>query len=153
RELREIFRLETERTISNDWVIRHKGRYLQLQPGNPRLWSYEKQGAGMRMGGWNDGGVLPRRADQVYGNIRVRTEDISIPRACPTGRCIAKSAERPPLAAGLQEHENLGSEDQDRNAARWNTHFRFALKTGLRFSAHSNDNLNPKKGDISIELR
>jgi len=33
RELREIFRLETERTISNDWVIRHNGRYLQLQPG------------------------------------------------------------------------------------------------------------------------
>src|SRR5215471_13181233 len=34
RELREIFRLETERTISNDWVIRHEGRYLQLQPSH-----------------------------------------------------------------------------------------------------------------------
>jgi len=36
RELRQVFRLETERTISNDWVIRHEGRYLQLQPGNRR---------------------------------------------------------------------------------------------------------------------
>jgi hypothetical protein len=36
QELRQIFRLETERTISNDWVIRHAGRYLQLQPGNRR---------------------------------------------------------------------------------------------------------------------
>ncbi len=36
KELREIFRLETERTISNDWVIRHEGRYLQLQPGSRR---------------------------------------------------------------------------------------------------------------------
>jgi len=36
RELQAIFRLETERTISNDWVIRHEGRYLQLQPGNRR---------------------------------------------------------------------------------------------------------------------
>jgi transposase len=36
RQLREIFRLETERVISNDWVIRHEGRYLQLQPGNRR---------------------------------------------------------------------------------------------------------------------
>jgi len=36
RELREIFRLETERTISNDWVIRHQGRYLQLNPGAKR---------------------------------------------------------------------------------------------------------------------
>ena len=32
RELRQIFRLETERRISNDWVIRHNSRYLQLQP-------------------------------------------------------------------------------------------------------------------------
>ena len=36
RELREIFRLETERTISNDWVIRHEGRSLQLQPSHRR---------------------------------------------------------------------------------------------------------------------
>jgi transposase-like protein len=36
RELRQIFRLETERTVGNDWVIRHGGRYLQLQPGPRR---------------------------------------------------------------------------------------------------------------------
>lgn len=36
RELRQIFRLETERTISNDWVIRDAGRSLQLQPGQRR---------------------------------------------------------------------------------------------------------------------
>jgi hypothetical protein len=36
RELRQIFRLETERTISNDWVIRHEGRYRQLNPGQKR---------------------------------------------------------------------------------------------------------------------
>ena len=36
RELREIFRLESERTISNDWVIRHQGRYLQLHPRQRR---------------------------------------------------------------------------------------------------------------------
>ena len=33
RELRQIFRLETERAIGNDWVIRHGGRSLQLQSG------------------------------------------------------------------------------------------------------------------------
>lgn len=36
RELREIFRLETERTISNDWVVRHDGRCLQLHPKQQR---------------------------------------------------------------------------------------------------------------------
>jgi hypothetical protein len=28
----------------------------------------------------------------------------------------------------------------------WNTHLRFALTTGLRFSAHSNENTKHKKG-------
>jgi transposase len=36
RELRQIFRLETERRISNDWVIQHDGRSLQLKPGQQR---------------------------------------------------------------------------------------------------------------------
>ncbi len=35
-ELDQVFRLETERTISHDWVIRHNGRWLQLQPGQRR---------------------------------------------------------------------------------------------------------------------
>src|SRR5436190_12287010 len=40
----------------------------------------------------------------------------------------------------------------DRSAARWNTHLRFALTTGLRFSAHSNENTTTQKGDISNKL-
>ncbi len=34
--LNEIFRLETERWVSNDWVVRYEGRYLQLQPPSRR---------------------------------------------------------------------------------------------------------------------
>ena len=36
RELRQIFRLESECRISNDWVIRHDSRYFQLQPAGQR---------------------------------------------------------------------------------------------------------------------
>jgi len=36
RDLRETFRLETDRGISNDWVIRHEGHNLQLKPGARR---------------------------------------------------------------------------------------------------------------------
>jgi transposase len=35
-ELREIFRLESTRSISNDWVVRHEGRCFQLHPGSRR---------------------------------------------------------------------------------------------------------------------
>jgi hypothetical protein len=47
RELRQIFRLETERRISNDWVLRHEGRYLQLQPAGQRRYGPTQQGSGM----------------------------------------------------------------------------------------------------------
>jgi hypothetical protein len=57
RELRQIFRLETERTISNDWVIRHEGRYLQLQPRNRR---YGPTKSKALVGEWEDGTI------QVY---------------------------------------------------------------------------------------
>lgn len=36
RALRQVFRLETERSIGNDWVIEHHGRSLQLKPGRRR---------------------------------------------------------------------------------------------------------------------
>jgi hypothetical protein len=35
-KLREIFRLETERSISNDWMVPYRGHFLQLQPQNRR---------------------------------------------------------------------------------------------------------------------
>ena len=33
-ELREVFRLESLRSISNDWVVRYESRWLQLHPGS-----------------------------------------------------------------------------------------------------------------------
>jgi transposase len=35
-ELQAAFRLETKRSISNDWVVRYHGRYLQLSPSSRR---------------------------------------------------------------------------------------------------------------------
>ena len=32
RELEQVFRLESERRISNDWVVRYDNRYFQLEP-------------------------------------------------------------------------------------------------------------------------
>jgi len=57
RELRQIFRLETERTISNDWVIRHNSRNLQLQPGQRRYGPTQSKALVCE---WEDGAV------QVY---------------------------------------------------------------------------------------
>jgi hypothetical protein len=35
-ELHAAFRLETKRSLSNDWVVRYHGRYLQLSPSSRR---------------------------------------------------------------------------------------------------------------------
>ena len=35
-ELQAAFRLETKRSLSNDWVVRYHGRYLQLSPSSRR---------------------------------------------------------------------------------------------------------------------
>ena len=56
------------------------------------------------------------------------------------------------MAPGLAEDEAMVFQPSDRSAARWNTHLRFALTTGLRFSAHSNENTTTQKGDISNKL-
>jgi hypothetical protein len=53
RELRQIFRIETERTISNDWVIRHEGRSLQLQPAGQRRYGPTQSKA--QVCEWEDG--------------------------------------------------------------------------------------------------
>jgi transposase len=52
RELRQIFRLETERAIGNDWVIRHENHYWQLQPKPRRYGSTPSQALVCQ---WEDG--------------------------------------------------------------------------------------------------
>jgi len=56
------------------------------------------------------------------------------------------------VAPGLAKHEALVSQADDRSTAHWNTHLRFALTAGLRFSAHSNENTPIQNGDISNKL-
>ena len=54
RELDQVFCLETERSISNDWVVRYENRYFQLERSSdypPR----QAKVTGVRMG---------RRADR-----------------------------------------------------------------------------------------
>ena len=54
RELREIFRLETERSISNDWVVRHEGCCLQL---HPKLRRYGPTKSKALVCEWEDGSM------------------------------------------------------------------------------------------------
>jgi transposase len=55
--LQEIFRFETERWVSNDWVMQYGGRHLQLQPRSRR---YGPTRAKALVCEWEDGGIEVR---------------------------------------------------------------------------------------------
>lgn len=55
----QVFCLETEPSISNDWVVRYENRHFQLErtgdyPLRQALSAAASQGDGVRMGGWAD---------------------------------------------------------------------------------------------------
>jgi hypothetical protein len=86
RELGEIFRLETERTIANDWVIRHEGRYLQLQPGQRRYGPTQSKALVCEWEDGTRGGVLPRGADHFRRAEGADRESLSASPATPPER-------------------------------------------------------------------
>ena len=75
-KLREVFRLETERWISNDWVVQYRGHFLQLKPQNKR---YGPTQAKALVCEWEDGAVEVR-----YRGKRMEYEDlVARPRVEP----------------------------------------------------------------------
>jgi hypothetical protein len=73
-KLREVFRLETERWISNDWVVQYRGHFLQLKPQNKR---YGPTQALALVCEWEDGAV-----EVHYRGERLEYEDLAVrPRA------------------------------------------------------------------------
>jgi len=71
RELREIFRLETERAIANDWVVRHEGRYLQLHPEQRRYGPTQSKALVCE---WEDGAI-----EVYYRKQRVSFSELKEP--------------------------------------------------------------------------
>ncbi len=72
-KLRQVFRLEMERWISNDWVVQYRGHFLQLQPPSKR---YGPTRAKALVCEWEDGTVEVRyRGDRMeYEELMVRPQ-------------------------------------------------------------------------------
>jgi PAS domain-containing protein len=93
RELGQIFRLETERRISNDWVIRHGGRYLQLQPAGQRRYGPTQSKA--LVCEWEDGAM-----EVYYRGQRLAYRELAepLPRKCEVDDRTKHSVAVPLLA-------------------------------------------------------
>ena len=74
-ELRQIFCLETQRRISNDWVVRYEGRFLQLKPQQQHRGPTQAKAVVCE---WEDG-----RLEVHYRGERIRHEELSAPPVNP----------------------------------------------------------------------
>ena len=79
RGLDAIFRLEEERTISNDWVVRYQGRFLQIE----RESRYAPAGGKVIVSEGRD-----RRVQVLYRGRPVRWNEMAAPPARPQPRTI-----------------------------------------------------------------
>jgi len=92
RELHEIFRLETERTISNDWVIRHEGRWMQLHP-RPRRYGPTQSKALVCESEQGTIQVYYRRERLAFSELKEPLQKAVAPRRPATRATVTK---RPP---------------------------------------------------------
>jgi transposase len=109
-KLREVFRLETERWISNDWVVQYRGHFLQLEPQNKR---YGPTQAKALVCEWEDGAV-----EVHYRGERLDYEDLLVrPRGAqgaprqpgrePAKQVGSKAAQEHPWRQGYEQRMKL----------------------------------------------
>ena len=109
RELREIFRLETEHRISNDWVIRHEGRYFQLQPAGQRRYGPTQSKA--LVCEWEDGAM-----EVYYRGQRLAYQELPAPLP---RNCAVEGRAKPRVALRFFAKARKPSQDHP-----WRQHYR-----------------------------
>jgi len=78
RELQQIFRLETERRIANDWVIQHRGHCFQLHSGQQR---YGPRKSKALVCEWENGAMeVYYRGERIgFTEVKGPTRKVSLP--------------------------------------------------------------------------
>jgi hypothetical protein len=114
RELREIFRLETERAISNDWVIRHNGRSLQLQPGQRRYGPTQSKALVCE---WEDGTMqVYYRGERIaFTELKEPIRKTTRPMPAPVRPIVVRKAK--PDHPWRQRYQNMWPRVQNRDIA------------------------------------
>ena len=117
------------------------------------LWTYAKQGPGLRNGRTERCKVYYRGERVAYTELKEPIRKTTRPMPAPVRPIVVRKAKPDhPWRQAYQSMKLLVPNPGIANASGWNTHFRFALATGLRCSAHSNQNTTTQKGDISNKL-
>jgi transposase len=96
KQLREIFRLETERSLGNDWVVRHENRFYQVE-GQSR--NYAPAKSKVMVCEWEDGTL------EIHYRGR-KLAHYEIPERPQKPEAVAAKRRRPftPAAAHMPNH-------------------------------------------------
>jgi transposase len=94
--LREVFRLETERWISNDWVVQYRGHFLQLKPQNRRYGPTQSKALICE---WEDGAVEVRYKNEgiQYEDLALRPSVVTAPKVRPQREPTQQRRSKPAL--------------------------------------------------------
>jgi hypothetical protein len=94
--LREVFRLETERWISNDWVVQYRGHLLQFKPQNRRYGPTQSKAL---ISECEDGAVEVRyRSERIeYEDLVLRPSVVTAPKARPHREPAQQRRSKPAL--------------------------------------------------------
>ena len=82
RDLEQVFCLETERSISNDWVVRYENRYFQLE----RTSDYPPRQAKVTVGEWEDGRIEIRYQDKARPHHEIAAPEPDVYKRQTVGR-------------------------------------------------------------------
>jgi hypothetical protein len=109
RRLREIFRLETERVLGNDWVIRHDNRFYQVEGDSAR---YAPAKSKVLVCEWEDGSMEIHYRGRKLSCHEI-TERPGKPAAAQSTRRPSTAPPAPPpnhpWRRGYQDMQALGS--------------------------------------------
>jgi transposase len=115
-KLREVFRLETQRWISNDWVVQYRGHFLQLKPQNKR---YGPTQAKALVYEGEDGAVeVHYRGERMdYEDLVVRPRAVQVEPREPAKHVRSKPAQEHPWRQGYEQRMKLQRLNQSQESA------------------------------------
>jgi hypothetical protein len=96
RKCSEIFRLETERTLGNDWVVRYENRFYQVERQSPH---HAPAKSTVLVCEWEDGTVQIR-----YRGQKLKWHEISERPAKPERAAAQRHKSLTPPAARMPDH-------------------------------------------------
>ena len=96
KQLREIFRLETERTLGNDWVVRHDNRFYQVEAQNR---NYAPAKTKVTVCEWEDGTMEIHYRGRKLTHQRIAQRPA---KPAPAGR--KRSKPHPPTVVRAADH-------------------------------------------------